>query len=82
MLLEGPCIGKLAGAAARRGNLTGSLRLLTTEENNCSLTPALALAGGGIDWLAQRSRAIAFAIAGKHDPFRTGWAGSRSSRDR
>jgi glycosyltransferase involved in cell wall biosynthesis len=65
MLLEGRCIGKLAGAAARRGDLTGSLRLLISEENHCSLTPALALARGGIDWVAQRSRAIGFAIAGK-----------------
>ena len=65
MLLEGRCIGKLAGAAARRGDLTGSLRLLFTEENHCSLTPALALTRGAIDWVAQHSRAIAFAIAEK-----------------
>jgi glycosyltransferase involved in cell wall biosynthesis len=55
MLLEGRCIGKLAGATARRGDMAEALRLLITEENRCSLTPALALTRGAIDWVMQHA---------------------------
>jgi hypothetical protein len=65
MLLEGRCIGKLASATARRGDVAEALRLLFNEESYCSLTPAFALVCGSLDWVVQHSIKPAVALLKK-----------------